>query len=128
MVSGSYDEFRIYDYALTHNEVVYNLIEGPGGGGPGGPEFRRGDPNDDGIINITDGIYILNFLFLGGETPPCMEAANPNDDTVVNITDGIYVLNFLFLGGPDRLPPGVNCGEEPGDSPSNMGCDSYTNC
>jgi hypothetical protein len=27
------------------------------------------DPNDDGQINITDGIYILNFLFLGSPNP-----------------------------------------------------------
>jgi hypothetical protein len=32
--------------------------------------FVRGDPDDNGQLNITDGIYILNYLFLGGEKPP----------------------------------------------------------
>ncbi len=31
--------------------------------------FRRGDCNDDGAVNITDGVCILNWLFLGEATP-----------------------------------------------------------
>ena len=38
-------------------------------GGGGEPRFRRGDSNADGTLNITDGIYVLNFLFLGGPDP-----------------------------------------------------------
>ena len=37
---------------------------------PGGPRFRRGDPDDNGSIQLTDGIFILNFLFLGRAAPP----------------------------------------------------------
>ena len=37
---------------------------------PAGPRFRRGDPDNNGAIQLTDGIFILNFLFLGGEAPP----------------------------------------------------------
>jgi hypothetical protein len=98
---------------------------------PPKPIFHRGDPNDDGTINITDGIYVLNFLFLGGPAPTCREAANPNDDDTVNITDGIYLLNFLFLGGPPPAAPGgmsSPCGEDPATSPSDLGCASYTKC
>ncbi|MGQ9590874.1 MAG: hypothetical protein ACUVYA_11330 [Planctomycetota bacterium] len=92
-----------------------------------GKNFRRADPNDDGQVNITDGIYVLNFLFLGGPEPTCSEAADPNDDGGVNITDGIYILNFLFLGGPEPLPPGIDCGSDPPGS-VDLGCASYTHC
>ncbi len=92
-------------------------------------EFLRGDANADGSVNITDGIFVLNYLFLGGPAPPCLEAANPNDDDSINITDGIYVLNYLFLGGPDPAPPGPSdCGAEPLGSPSYLGCDSFPAC
>jgi hypothetical protein len=57
------------------------------------------------VLNITDGIYVLNYLFLGGPAPPCLAAANANGDGVLNITDGIYILNFLFLGGPPPAAP-----------------------
>jgi len=77
--------------------------------GGDGTRFLRGDANDDGDINITDGVFVLNFLFLGGDGPTCREAANPNGDTDVNLTDGIYILNFLFLGGAGSIAaaPGV---------------------
>lgn len=70
-----------------------------------GASFVRGDANADGKINITDAIFVLNFLFLGGATPRCLDAADADDksERAVNITDAIYLLNFLFLGGPS--PP-----------------------
>jgi hypothetical protein len=125
------DEIRTWDYALTAEEILA-VRDNPGdrcGTVPAVPVFRRGDSNGDGNLNITDGIYVLNFLFLGGPTPPCLEAANPNDDQAVNITDGIYVLNFLFLGGPAPAPPGPDsCGRDPEASTSDLGCVSSESC
>jgi hypothetical protein len=120
-------------YCYTVKSVAGGLTSGPSNEAcatpvGGKPRFRRGDPNSDGIINITDGIYVLNFLFLGGPAPTCTEAANANDDGSVNITDGIYVLNFLFLGGPAPAAPGASCGSEPEETPSDLGCASYTKC
>jgi hypothetical protein len=82
---------------------------------PTEPSFVRGDADADGEINITDGIFILNFLFLGGEDPSCMDAADADDSEDINITDGIYVLNFLFLGGPSPTDPWPDCGPDPDD-------------
>jgi hypothetical protein len=98
---------------------------------PQKPVFHRGDANGDGQINITDGIFILNFLFLGGPSSTCLEASNPNDDATINITDGIYVLNFLFLGGPAPALPGPvdsPCGPDPDLSPTDLGCEVYSPC
>jgi hypothetical protein len=103
-------------------------------GGDEKPQFHRADPNDDGATNITDGIYILNFLFLGGPPPTCRESADVNNDKSVNITDGIYVLNYLFLGGPAPTSPEAPgkgpCGPDSDDpgSPGDLGCASYTKC
>ncbi|MGQ9590003.1 MAG: malectin domain-containing carbohydrate-binding protein [Planctomycetota bacterium] len=98
------------------------------GAGTGGRVFHRGDANGDGSINITDGIFVLNYLFLGGPAPACLEAANPNDDASINITDGIYILNYLFLGGPAPTAPGPPespCGPDPAGSPTDLGCEFY---
>lgn len=91
-------------------------------------EFGRGDSDaNGGAPNITDGIYILNFLFLGGPAPVCMDAADADDNGSVNITDGIYVLNFLFLGGTTiPTPAAPNCGEDPTDDP--LDCTSFPPC
>ena len=100
---------------------------------PSGPPadlpFHRGDADGDGALNLTDGVFVLNYLFLGGPAPPCMDAADANDDGQINIADGIYVLNFLFIGGPEPPRPGPvakPCGTDPTADP--LGCARYTKC
>ena len=38
--------------------------------------FLRGDANLDLEVNLTDAVYILNNLFIGGVSLPCAEAAD----------------------------------------------------
>jgi hypothetical protein len=116
------------------DNVVVTAHERSEGPGPG-PLFHRGDTTGEGTLNITDGVNIFNWLFLGGQTPGCLEAANPNDGAAINITSGVYLLNFLFLGGPTPPPPGppttgggTPCGPDPPNSPSNLGCVTYNGC
>jgi hypothetical protein len=66
----------------------------------------RGDVDHDAVINVTDPIKVLGFLFLGDDPPYCEPVADADDDGAINITDPLYVLNFLFLGGP--APPDLN--------------------
>jgi hypothetical protein len=103
------DDVRIYDRPLEADEIA----ELAGGKVEMGPRFVRGDADGSGAINITDGIFDLNFLFLGGPDPLCKDAADADDSGAINITDGIYILNFLFLGGGDPLPPYPGCGPDP---------------
>lgn len=89
--------------------------------------FRRGDANGDGEIDISDGIRVLNFLFLGGVKTRCLDAMDLNDSAEIDISDGIYVFNFLFLGGPPPDPPGhLDCGPDPTEDA--LTCDSYPPC
>jgi hypothetical protein len=82
--------------------------------GIGGPGFRRGDADGSGIVDITDAIFVLSFLFLGGPTPDCLDAADADDSGTVDITAAIYSLTFLFLGGPAPPEPGpFDCGSDP---------------
>ena len=62
------------------------------------------------MVQLTDGIFILNFLFLGGDAPGCLEAADADDNGTIQMTDGIYILNFLFLGGGAMPAPHPDCG------------------
>jgi hypothetical protein len=105
------------------------VFECPGGDcapPPAGKRFRRGDADASGSMNITDGVFILNFLFVGGPTPSCLDAADADDSGVVNITDGIYVLGFLFLGGPPPPAPFPDCGVDP--SADSVACEAFPPC
>jgi len=67
------------------------------------PWFLRGDVNGDWKINITDVVYLINYLFLipPGPAPVPQEAGEANCDGVINVTDVVYLINYLFL-----VPPG----------------------
>ncbi len=91
--------------------------------------FHRGDPNDSGVLDLSDGTFIFNHLFTGGPPPACAESADGNGDGAVDLSDGVYLLNFLFLGGDPPVapgPPDESCGELPSDS--QLGCESYSSC
>ncbi len=83
--------------------------------------FLRGDCNDDGNIDISDAVCILNWLFLGGATPGCLAVTNANGDPGADLSDPVYMLNHLFLGGPAPVMPFPDCGPMPDDE--NMPCD-----
>lgn len=66
--------------------------------------FRaRGDTNADGIVDVADVVYLLNYLFKGGPAPVPLWTADTNRDDLVELADVVYLLNYLFKGGP---PPG----------------------
>jgi hypothetical protein len=72
--------------------------------------FRRGEVNEDGVIDISDAVTILAYLFYGGGAPRCMDAADVDDSGDHTLTDAVYLLNFLFLGGPIPNQPFPACG------------------
>jgi len=117
LFSGAYNEFRIYDYALTPSEVLGNFESGPEVLTCMTQEevFQRGDANSDGGVNIADAIFTLGFLFAGGEEPLCRDAADANDDGGVNIADAIAILGHLFGGAGDLPAPFKTCGPDPTD-------------
>src|SRR5690606_4553438 len=98
-----------------------------GGGEPEGPFFVRGDADGFGGLNLTDGIFILNYLFVGNVSPMCNEALDSDDNDSLNLTDGIYVLSYLFSGGPPPAAPFPDCGIDPREGEA-ADCDSFPGC
>ncbi|MFH1686882.1 MAG: lectin like domain-containing protein [bacterium] len=60
-----------------------------------------GDAEDN--IDIADLVYLVNYMFNGGATPPCMKEANIDGDVFgqIEITDLIMLVNYMFNGGPE---------------------------
>ena len=73
----------------------------------------RGDSNHDGRVDVSDGIFALDFLFLGGRKPQCADAADANDDGKLDLSDAVAILSTLFLGVPKILPPFPSAGVDP---------------
>jgi len=79
------------------------------------------------------GLAIFDYLFLGSDSPTCLESADTNNDATIDISDGIATLQYLFNGGPPPAAPGppeAPCGldvDEPG-SAGDLGCEAYPPC
>ncbi len=81
------------------------------------PKFIRGDANNDGVVDLSDSVFVLGYLF-GSDAaePACADAADANDSGSLDISDSIYLLNFLFNGGPGLPAPGSSApGRDPTD-------------
>ncbi|HAK94808.1 MAG TPA: hypothetical protein DCM87_07320 [Planctomycetes bacterium] len=81
-------------------------------------KFRRGDANNDSIVNIADGVWILSYAFRGGRVPPCKDAADANDDGKIDQSDAILVIYYQLLNGPAPKAPFPACGTDPSDTSS----------
>ncbi len=95
--------------------------------------FHRGDVNNDSLLDISDAVGILDYLFSGGLRITCLEAADFNNDWVVDITDPVAALNYLFVGGEPPATPGPvdsPCGPDPdsGNAEGDLGCQEYHGC
>jgi hypothetical protein len=68
------------------------------------PWYMPGDVNEDWLVNSSDIVYLINYLFVAGPLPvPTFEAGDINCDGEITSADTAYLINYLFIGGP---PPG----------------------
>ena len=74
-------------------------------------DFIRGDANADARVNIADGVWIINELFLGGPANPCPISSDSNGDGNMDAGDAIYIFNYRFLDGPMPTAPYPSCGQ-----------------
>ena len=85
--------------------------------------FIRGNCNGDAIINIADGIWILNDLFQNGPASTCTAACDVNSDGMMDTGDAIYIISFRLLSGPVPSAPFPGCDIEEGAD-----CEAVSTC
>jgi hypothetical protein len=60
------------------------------------------DPNE--FVDISDLVYLVDWMFTGGPAPACDGEADLNGDDVIDIADLVYFVDYMFNDGP---PPAV---------------------
>jgi len=58
-----------------------------------------GDVNYDKDVNVSDAVYIINYVFTGGFAPVTNAAGDVNCDGENNVSDAVAIINFVFMGG-----------------------------
>jgi hypothetical protein len=62
-----------------------------------------GDANNDGDLNVADGVYVIGYVFNGGPPPDPLCVGDTNGDGDVNVADAVYMIAYVFSGGPPPL-------------------------
>jgi FG-GAP repeat/Dockerin type I domain len=58
-----------------------------------------GDANYDITVNVSDAVWIINYVFVGGDPPSPIESGDTNCDGTCNVSDAVWIINYVFVGG-----------------------------
>ena len=62
-------------------------------------ELLCGDANADEMVNVSDAVYIINYVFSGGNPPDPIEVGDVNCDDKCNVSDAVFLINYVFSSG-----------------------------
>ncbi|MBD3217351.1 MAG: S8 family serine peptidase [candidate division Zixibacteria bacterium] len=70
---------------------------------------KAGDANDDCAVNVSDAVWLINYVFVGGPEPqPYFALGDANGDCAVNVSDAVWIINYVFIdGAPPRYCPSI---------------------
>jgi hypothetical protein len=60
-----------------------------------------GDLNNDGQINLSDIVYMINYLYMDGPSPVPMETGDVNCTGTIDIQDVTFLIIYLYNNGPE---------------------------
>jgi hypothetical protein len=112
VTSGDYTQGEAHQWALREMytnglwiiDVEYQMFEwGALWGNPAlsmASYVLRGDANGDGVINLADVVYLINYLYKSGFAPSPPDAGDTNCDGTVDLADVVNLINYLYKGGP----------------------------
>jgi hypothetical protein len=58
----------------------------------------KGDASGDGVPDVADVFYLINYLFAGGAPP--RGCADVDGSRAIDVLDVFYLINYLFAAGP----------------------------
>jgi hypothetical protein len=64
-------------------------------------ELICGDADGNRLVNVSDAVYLLAYIFGSGLPPDPLMAGDVNCDEIVNISDAVYLIAYIFAGGPE---------------------------
>jgi len=67
-----------------------------------------GDANNDKQVNISDVVYLIDYLFKSGLEPTNSDLADVNADCKIDLGDVVHLINYLYKNGP---APQMGCVE-----------------
>ncbi len=85
------DEIRICRRALTAAEILNEYLRVG--------FVACGDADGSRQVDITDAVFLINYIFGGGAPPPKPVSADVTCNGRIDITDAVYLINYFFANG-----------------------------
>ncbi len=61
--------------------------------------YSRGDVNTDGVVDVGDVVYLINYLYRNGPAPDPLWVGDCNCDGLVDVGDVVFLINYLYRDG-----------------------------
>lgn len=68
-------------------------------------DYVCGDANTNGVVNLLDVTYLINYIYKYGPPPMPVAAGDPNGNGACNLLDVTYLINYIYKGGPAPICP-----------------------
>jgi hypothetical protein len=65
------------------------------------PPVACGDIDGNGAVNVSDVVYLINFVFGDGELPAGPEVADVDCNALINVSDVVYLIAYVFGDGAE---------------------------
>lgn len=62
--------------------------------------FIRGDVTGNGIVDVGDVVFLINYLYKNGNPPVPLESGDVTCNDIVDIGDVVFLINYLYKSGP----------------------------
>ena len=67
------------------------------------PTYVFGDGTGDGIVDVADIVFLINYLYRGDDAPNPYGRGDVNRDCLIDVADIVYLINYLFKNGDPPL-------------------------
>lgn len=64
------------------------------------PVVKIGDVTGNGVIDLGDLVFLINYLYRAGSVPNPLMTGDVNCNGEVNLSDIVFLINSLYKGGP----------------------------
>lgn len=95
-LSSGLNDFELTSFDAFSNQSLLNSFEIESNS----TAYVCGDPDQSNQIDITDSVYLINYIFGGGPSPLPFLSGDADNNNQVDITDAVYLINYIFGGGP----------------------------
>jgi hypothetical protein len=97
--------FPFDHYYEYKNLFDFNLYGDPSLRREGVSAFVCGDADGNAIVNVSDVVYLITYIFAGGPSPDPLATGDVDMNEIVNVSDAVYLIGYIFGGGPPPCEP-----------------------